>query len=67
MQVKRVSYTESATITVKRFESIKPIISMEAELNEHDRPEDALKYLKNSVRQELKVAMTEIKASIPPE
>jgi len=40
---------------------------MEAELNEHDRPEDALKYLKNSVRQELKVAMTEIKASIPPE
>jgi len=61
MKIKKASYHESKSISLRRFENAKIIIGFEAEINDEDNPTGAIKYIKNLVRGELTQAVKEVK------
>lgn len=67
MKITKISYSEAQTVTVRRFEAIKPIVSAEMELNETDDPTIAMLDLRAFVKTELAHSVNKIKAMLAGE
>ena len=62
MQIKKIIYSESRTIAISRFEPVRPTVSAEALISEGENPANAMRDLKEYVREQITEATAYIKA-----